>query len=314
MKGHVNKDLKLQHIDIKNIYKIPLEKMPNLQSIELIGNFGDPLMHPRLNEILDYFTTQTITISTNASLRDKEWWEKLGHRKNVKVNFAIDGLEDTHHLYRRETDYNKIIKNAKSFISAGGTAIWQYIVFKHNQHQLEQARHLSQTLGFKEINFKYSDRFELANNFKVYDKGKYLYDLEKASTQNTLKEKLNSPKSEKQWKKVIQGYTGDPIECVWSKNKKIYIHSDSFMFPCCYIGNIQSGRYIEKTLFSKIIKDVDAINLNKNNFEQVIKSEAFQKYLPESLKGKPFSHPVCIEYCNKDTGRIANQDLISVNM
>ena len=35
-----------------------------------------------------------------------------------QVDFNIDGLEDTNHLYRRNTDFNKIINNAQAFIGA----------------------------------------------------------------------------------------------------------------------------------------------------------------------------------------------------
>ena len=313
MHGNVNKDLTLQHIDVDTVTKIPVDRMPNLKTIYLVGNFGDPLMHPKIENILDHFVNQKVVISTNASLRDEKWWEKLANRKNLEVIFAIDGLEDTHHLYRRETDYKKIMRNAKRFITSGGTAIWQYIVFKHNEHQIDEAKKLSQEMGFKEIDFMYTDRFELENTFKVHDKGKYLYDLEKATEQKTLRDKLGSPEGQKQWKTLKEGYTGGPIECVWSRNRKIYIHSDGTVFACCYIGGIQSGRNIEKMLYTKIIKDVDSVNLSKNSFEDVIGSDAFQKHLPESLRGKPFSHPVCVEFCNKDTGRITNEGLTVVN-
>ena len=313
MQGHVNKDLTLQHIDVNTVTKIPVDKMPNLKTVYLVGNFGDPLMHPKIENILDHFVNQKVVISTNASLRDETWWERLASRENVEVIFAIDGLEDTNHLYRRETDFGKIMRNAKRFIASGGTAIWQYIVFKHNEHQVAEAKKLSQEIGFKEIDFLYTDRFELSNRFKVYDKGKYLYDLEKATAQKTLRDKLGSPNGEKQWKTLYKNYKGGSIECVWSRNKKIYIHSDSTVFACCHIGNIQSGRHIEKMLYNKIIKDIDSVNLRKNSFADVLNSDAFQKHLPASLKGKPFSHPVCIEYCNKDTGRIVNEGLTVVN-
>ena len=313
MQGHINKDLTLQHIDVNTVTKIPVDKMPNLKTIYLVGNFGDPLMHPKIETILDHFQNQKIVISTNASLRDETWWSNMANRKNLEVIFAIDGLEDTHHLYRRETDFSKIMRNAKSFIASGGTAIWQYIVFKHNEHQVAEAKKLSQEMGFREIDLMYTDRFELSNTFKVFDKGKYLYDLEKATEQKTLRDKLGSPEGEKQWKSLHKNYTGGPIECVWSRNKKIYIHSDGTVFACCHIGGIQSGRNIEKMLYTKIIKNVDSVNLSKNSFEDIIGSEAFQKHLPESLRGKPFSHPVCVEFCNKDTGRIANEGLTVVN-
>ena len=55
-------------------------------------------------------------------------------KAKVKVTFGIDGLQDTNHLYRISTNFDKIIKNAKAFIDAGGFAKWHMLVFEHNEH------------------------------------------------------------------------------------------------------------------------------------------------------------------------------------
>ena len=143
MFGRVHKDLSITHLDIDIIKRLPLEKMKNLKSVSFCGNFGDPLMHPALNEIITFFQNQQISISTNASLRSKEWWAQLGKNKNIEVTFCIDGIGPAHELYRRNTSYKKIIENAKAYISSGGKARWQFIVFRHNEHQLTEAKKLS---------------------------------------------------------------------------------------------------------------------------------------------------------------------------
>ena len=35
----------------------------------------------------------------------------------------------------------------KWYIKAGGVARWEFLVFKHNQHQIEEARQLANELG-----------------------------------------------------------------------------------------------------------------------------------------------------------------------
>jgi hypothetical protein len=44
-------------------------------------------------------------------------------------------LEDTNHLYRENVEWKKIMENARAFISAGGTAHWDMLIFDHNKHQ-----------------------------------------------------------------------------------------------------------------------------------------------------------------------------------
>jgi len=311
MLGNVHKDLKLAHLTYNIMEKLPITKMKNLKRITFRGNFGDPLMNPELDSIIDLFKKQQLHISTNASLRDVKWWSKLGSKKNIEVVFCIDGSDTTHKLYRRNTSYKKIMANAEAFISAGGKAIWQFIVFKHNEHEIQQAEKLSKEMGFKKIKFMYSERFDVDSKFKVYENSKYLYDLEKSTNQILLREKLGSKQDEKYWKELNQNKS--EVSCVWSKAKEIYIHSDGTVYPCCMIGNIQAGRNIEKLLFNKIVKDSTKINLKNNSFADILESQVFKKIFPESLKGNPFTHPICIEWCNKATGKIANSDLNTVN-
>ena len=80
-------------------------------------------------------------------MRTKDWWEnfvvspsakkkKINHwhyRKNDLAIFSIDGLSDTTYLYRRRTNFEKIMENAEAYIF-GGIARWDFIVFKHNEH------------------------------------------------------------------------------------------------------------------------------------------------------------------------------------
>ena len=47
----------------------------------------------------------------------------------------------------------------KLLLMQGGIAQWDYIVFKHNEHQVEEARKLSKELGFFEFQIKKTSRF-----------------------------------------------------------------------------------------------------------------------------------------------------------
>jgi hypothetical protein len=183
-------------------------------------------------------------------------------------------------------------------------------VFKHNEHQINQAKKLSQELGFKKIDFIYSDRFDTDNKWKVYDNNEYLYDLEKPSHQTTLRESLNEPEGEKYWKSLNKN-KGE-ISCVWSEKRKLYIHSDGGVYPCCMLGSITSGKKIEKLLLKKLVKNFANINLYQKDLRDILSSDVFSSALPSSFVGDPFQHPICIEWCNKKTGKIALDQLTKV--
>ena len=136
------------HLDPKVFEKI-LKDYPEREYVYFNGNLGDPMMHPKILELVELNKCQSM-ITTNGSIGLQSTWIELANCK-VEVVFSIDGLEDTNHLYRQDVEWNKIMDRVKWFIGAGGNAVWKFIVFRHNMHQINEAKQLSETLGFKEF-------------------------------------------------------------------------------------------------------------------------------------------------------------------
>lgn len=77
------------------------------------------------------------------------------------VVFSIDGLEDTNHIYRRNTNFKKIMDNARAYIETGASAHWDMLVFEHNKHQVQQCRDMAMELGFNWFRSKTTDRWDI---------------------------------------------------------------------------------------------------------------------------------------------------------
>jgi len=209
-----------------------------LYSIRINGNFGDIVMNPDGADIVEYFrnTNQKlkININTNGSARDRNFWTKLG-QLNTTVFFALDGLEDTHNLYRQNTTWNQIIKNAQIFIESGGYAVWQMISFKHNQHQIEQCKQLSQDLGF--LKFVLVD--DGRNTGPVFDQhGKLKHVLGNYNGEQEFDVLFYKKKNDQI---LLEDITIDrvpckKVSCETKQLKSIYISATGDVSPCCYTG------------------------------------------------------------------------------
>jgi len=137
-----------------------------LDKMFMCGVYGDPAASTHALQIYDWFRYVnpqiTLGMNTNGSLRNPNWWAILGSRLNKITDycvFSIDGLQDTNHIYRRNTNWDKIIKNVESFIAAGGRAHWDMLVFKHNEHQVDECMQLAKDMGFVAFRAKVSKRF-----------------------------------------------------------------------------------------------------------------------------------------------------------
>lgn len=221
--------------DVQQLFTGPLQTQ--LDKILINGNLGDFGLAKDGPEIVDWLLTNTqarIAINTNGSMHTPDWWAELAHPR-VKIIFALDGLEDTHSVYRKNTDFNKIMENALAFIKAGGHAVWQMIVFNHNQHQIKACKELSVSLGFKEFWLFDKDR----NQGPVFNRdGSFSHWIgqphehpEPPDPQGLLRDHVT-------WfdKLDLSTIQTVSISCQSKQNKEIYIAADGTVYPCCYLG------------------------------------------------------------------------------
>lgn len=234
--------------DIKRMFTSDFIRQ--LERFLINGNFGDFVTAREGLEIVQYLNTCNpklkIKISTNASARPKMWSE-LGAIPNVEVWFDIDGLEDTHHLYRRNTDWNMVISNAKKFIAAGGTAVWKMIIFDHNRHQVEACRAMSKELGFAD--FQTIDHGR--DTGPVYNnKGELIYQIGSAPKEpypasavefRSYGDALMSPEVKLQEYKTIP--IKKTVTCKSAEYKEIYITANGEVYPCCWLGFYPKQEY-----------------------------------------------------------------------
>ena len=224
---HRQKPLSINLNDAK--YTITLEQFKQLFNPELLqdlqwlmfnGNFGDSIMNKQFREILAYVKSQgtKIKIHTNGGIHKHDYWVDVGNilTKDDIINFDLDGLWDTHHIYRINTKFENVFENAKSVISTNRPQVhWKYIVFEHNKHQVEEARQLAENVGFTTFSTVKTSRDVFApktGNF-VHSKKTKVYE-----------------KAERQ------------IHCVWENWGKWYISPEGLVFRCCWTG----GHYYDQ--------------------------------------------------------------------
>ena len=205
IKNHLRIDQLLEHFDDNAIAK--------LDKVFMCGNYGDPVAGKNTLDILKYVRninpSITLGINTNGALQTTAWWSEVGKLFNNPTDyvvFSIDGLEDTNSIYRVNVIWEKVMNNAKAFINAGGSAHWDMLVYKHNQHQVESAEQLSRDMGFSWFRAKVSKRAYIAG--------------------------LTQPLGYEE-----PAINTGPISCHALNEKSAYIDSHGRQSPCCWLGD-----------------------------------------------------------------------------
>ena len=257
--------------DIKN--KIGDGVLKNLHIFRSCGNVGDGTMNPECEQIFEYVksvnSTADLSINTNGGARNTDFYKELA-KIGVRVIFSIDGLEDTNHLYRRNVKWDKMFENVKSFLDAGGVAYWDFLVFKHNQHQVETAEKLSKQLGFVLFNKKTTTRWDdfdkdgnwlERNEIKIDD-----YALEKP--EDKIVQDVDNERDVK-----VQNVTTKKILCnsFANKNVEIFLHANGNVSPCCWLGDLK----IHES--RNIIKDYASVNIHHTPLQQILDGYYFNE-------------------------------------
>ena len=231
--------------DCKRIFKP--EFIRQLKTMYMCGNLGDPIVARDTLEIFRYFRKHNpnmwLSMNTNAGAKNEEWWRQLAgvFGRMGTVIFSVDGLRDTNHLYRQGVVWDNVERNMKAFIAAGGRARWDFIIFGHNEHQIDQAEALATEWGFEKFQRKKSGRFFTASN-----KGKDKHQAQNRKGQETqLLQKpqkldnqnlalLKQAEIEKTYGSMTDYYNSCSIKCKAVEKKEIFITAEGLLLPCCW--------------------------------------------------------------------------------
>lgn len=221
---------------------------------------GEPYLHPRFSEMVSFASEKKIytATSTNAHFLSRENAEKTVKSGLDRLIISIDGCDqETYAKYRTGGKLNKVLEGTRELMQAkkrlnSGTphVIWQFIVFAHNEHQLDMIK-------------------ELAGEFEVDElavKTAQVYDYETGNSLIPTQDKYS------RYKKVQDGYrlNAGLLNHCWRLWNSCVITWDGSVVPCCF--------------------DKDASNklgsLKENSFESVWKGPAYKKFRGSLLKGR----------------------------
>ena len=243
----INPHINLDELTLQDCIDIfPPSFIKQLDTMYMCGNLGDPIVARDTLEIFEYFRwanpNMWLSMNTNGGAKPIEWWQKLAKvfdRKGAVI-FSVDGLEDTNHLYRQNVVWKNVERNMRAFIDAGGRARWDFLIFEHNQHQVEEAENLAKEWGCEKFMKKKTGRFITQDSKKkeshqaVSKKGKVTKELKKPDSKYQNKALVQQNDVIKKYNTMDTYYDNAYIDCKVKKDNSIFITAEGLALPCCW--------------------------------------------------------------------------------
>ena len=308
--------------------------LPNLKFVYFCGTHGEPLSSKYIFEAIHAAkkTGARIEMFTNGSLKTVDWWKRLvGILDNHdRITFGVDGLE-TNHLYRQNTDINKIISHMKIACNSKVRVRWDFLAFKHNEHELETCKKFAKEINVTNFRVRRTARFDLYHPWPVMNQKKeithYLeipetpelqhpsYDnLQKLCNQVDMKKQENvdaivhrmetrttnfmlekDPVVDRDWK----------IKCMYKEAKKIYVNSRLDVFPCSYLSD--SNETLKALTPNELKYPQGELCLKNKNWKEILDHSYYAKDLVNSFNNSTVI-PRCVRTCGV-VDRIYEQNL-----
>ena len=225
----------------ENLFKKTIDELADTLLYLTFYFQGEPYLNPKFLELVNYAHKKKIytATSTNAHYLNDENAKKTIESGLDRLIVSIDGTsQETYEQYRVGGQLAKVLEGTKNVIkwkkelkSATPHIIFQFLVVKPNEHQIEEVKKLAKELGVDEVAFKTAQIYDFENgNPLIPTIDRFARYKEQADGTFKIKNKL--------------------IDHCWKMWHSCVITWDGLVVPCCFdkdaeyrMGNLKNETF-----------------------------------------------------------------------
>jgi hypothetical protein len=184
------------------------------------------------------------------------------------------------------------MRNVKAFLEAGGNAEWDYIVFRHNEHQVEQARRLAKDLGFSRFNVKTTGRF--LNSAKL----EYIHSTPTKNRAGEIVGRVARPLSlayqnsalaelqdlRNRYGSMDRYLDRAQVQCKVQVDNSIYVSAEGYVLPCCWLaGQLRDSVMRTRAEILELLEALGGtahVDGRRRSVRAIVEDDFFQSWFP----------------------------------
>ncbi|MDN5216186.1 SPASM domain-containing protein [Fulvivirgaceae bacterium BMA12] len=210
------------------LFKKTIDELKDTLTYLLFYFQGEPFLHPQFLDLVKYASQKGIytATSTNAHFLTDDVAKKTVQSGLDRLIISIDGTtQETYESYRVGGKLEKVLAGTKNVVRWKKTLkshtphlIFQFLVVKPNEHQIEEVRALAKTLGVDEVGLKTAQIYDYKHGSPLIPTiDRYArYKLKKDGTYEVKNKLLNH--CWKMWHSSVITWDGKVVPCCFDKD------------------------------------------------------------------------------------------------
>jgi len=245
----------------EGLFKKTIDELQDTLSYLIFYFQGEPYLHPQFIELVKYATSKKIytATSTNAHYLTEEIARQTVQSGLDRLIISIDGTsQETYESYRKGGTLNKVLEGTRNILrwkkelkTHTPYVVFQFLVVRQNEHQIEEVKRLGKELGVDYVALKTAQ----------------IYDYENGS------ELMPTIDAYSRYRKTLSGkysIKNELLNHCWKMWHSSVITWDGKVLPCCFD------------------KDAHHImgDLNQQSFKSIWKGDKYNDFRASLLKSR----------------------------
>jgi radical SAM protein with 4Fe4S-binding SPASM domain len=210
-----------------DFYKRIIDQVSPSLSYLILYFQGEPYLNPDFFNLIEYASKKNIytTTSTNAHYLDDIRAKQTILSGLDKIIISIDGTDqETYEKYRIGGSINKVIEGIQKLVywknklnKSNPLIVLQYLIFKTNQHQIDQIKKLSEALNVDQLNLKTAQIYDFQDGSGLIPDNTNYSRYKKVNGKYVIKNKLLN-KCWRMWSSSVITWDGKVVPCCFDKD------------------------------------------------------------------------------------------------
>lgn len=226
---------------------------------------GEPFIHPAFLSMVSYASKMGIytSTSTNAHFITDDVAEQTIDSGLDRLIISIDGTtQEVYSSYRVNGSLEKVLQGTRAIMEAKKRkksrtpyVIFQFLVVKPNEHQVDEVKKLARSFGVNEVKFKTAQVYDFENgNSLIPDNPAYSRYKKLSSGKYVIKNKLDNH-CWRMWSSCVITWNGFVVPCCFDKDA-VHRLGDLRNYSFSEIWNNTEYRQFREQLF-RSRKEID---------------------------------------------------------